>query len=202
MPPHSPVSSPSWDMSSESSAESGLVSDVSPTEQIGLGGMYYDHLHHGHYQHRWEFPDTGHGHPHGALPRILERPTNAPVVSSPHAASSRGDLIRSFPGHGNEEISYTDEANTKLSNRIRRRCFNCKATETSTWRRSVLSPGKLVGHGVALHERSDSPKTFIRSCATNVDSSSGHTQFRARRSFHEDGPTALRLSELPLRPRT
>jgi len=171
MPPHSPVSSPSWDMSSESSAESGLVSDVSPTEhipeQIGLGGMYYDHLQHGHYQHRWEFPDTGHGHGHGhgALPRILERPTIVPVLSSPHAASPRGDITRSFPGHGNEEIAYTDEANTKLSNRIRRRCFNCKATETSTWRRSVLSPGKLLCNKCGLFERTHAiprPKKFPR----------------------------------------
>jgi hypothetical protein len=144
MASRSPVSSPSWDMSSESSAESGFVPDA-PTaepipEQIGFGGMYYDHVQNGHYHHRWEFSDTGHGH--SAPPRILD----VPVGPGAHAVGPRVELTRPFPRYGGDEISYTDEANTKLSNRIRRRCYNCKATETSTWRRSVLSPGKLVGH--------------------------------------------------------
>ncbi|KAI9460735.1 hypothetical protein F5148DRAFT_970317, partial [Russula earlei] len=60
---------------------------------------------------------------------------------------------------------YTDEANTKLSNRIRRQCHNCKATETSTWRRSVLSPGKLLCNKCGLFERTHAiprPKKFPR----------------------------------------
>lgn len=151
MASRSPVSSPSWDMSSESSAESGFVPDA-PTaepipEQIGFGGMYYHHVQNGHYHHhRWEFSDTGHGH--SAAPRILD----VPVGPSAHAVGPRVELTRPFPRYGSDEISYTDEANTKLSNRIRRRCYNCKATETSTWRRSVLSPGKLVG------DRNDVPE--------------------------------------------
>ena len=150
MASRSPVSSPSWDISSESSAESGFVPDAPTTaepipEQIGFGGMYYDHVQNGHYQHRWEFSGSGHGH--SAPPRILAHPAGIPVGPSPsHVVGARGEFTRPFPRPGNDEISYTDEANTKLSNRIRRRCFNCKATETSTWRRSVLSPGKLVGH--------------------------------------------------------
>lgn len=39
---------------------------------------------------------------------------------------------------------YTDDAATKLSDRVRRRCFNCCTTDTSTWRRSSLNPGKVV----------------------------------------------------------
>lgn len=39
---------------------------------------------------------------------------------------------------------YTDDASTKLSDRVRRRCFNCCTTDTSTWRRSSLNPGKVV----------------------------------------------------------
>lgn len=39
---------------------------------------------------------------------------------------------------------YTDNASTKLSDPIRRKCFNCCATDTSTWRRSSLNPGKVV----------------------------------------------------------
>ena len=141
----SPESSPSWDISSESSTESGFVPDARTVghipEQTGFGGMYYDHVQNGQYHRRWEFSDPGDGQP-----RILGQPAGVPVGPSPHIGP-RGEFARPLPRQaGNEEISYTDEANTKLSNRIRRRCFNCKATETSTWRRSVLSPGKLVGH--------------------------------------------------------
>ena len=149
MTSHSPLSSPSWDISSESSAESGIVPDV-PTagpipDQIGFGGMYYEHLPHGHYHPRWEFkfPDPG----HSASSRTLEHSADIPAVSSPQLAGPRGAFTtRPLPGLGGDGVSYTDEANTKISNRLRRQCFNCKATETSTWRRSVLSPGKLVGH--------------------------------------------------------
>jgi hypothetical protein len=47
-------------------------------------------------------------------------------------------------GAGVIQVVYTDDAATKLSDRVRRRCFNCCTTDTSTWRRSNLSPGKLV----------------------------------------------------------
>jgi len=171
MASRSPVSSPSWDISSESSAESGFVPDAPTTaepipEQIGFGGMYYDHVQNGHYQHRWEFSDSGHGH--SAPPRILAHPAarGIPVGPSPsHVVSARGEFTRPFPRPGNDEISFTDEANTKLSNRIRRRCFNCKATETSTWRRSVLSPGKLLCNKCGLFERTHAiprPQKFPR----------------------------------------
>lgn len=39
---------------------------------------------------------------------------------------------------------YTNNAATKLTDGIRRRCFNCCTTDTNTWRRSKLSPGKIV----------------------------------------------------------
>ncbi|KAH9987768.1 hypothetical protein BJV74DRAFT_773791 [Russula compacta] len=125
--------------------------------------MYYDHQQHGHYHHSWEFPDPGHGR--SAPPSILGLPADAPVVSSPRGDGSRVDLTRAFLVHGKDEISYTDEANTKLSNRIRRRCFNCKAIETSTWRRSVLTPGKLLCNKCGLFERTHAiprPKKFPR----------------------------------------
>ena len=157
MTSHSPVSSPSWDLSSESSVESGLVPDVPNaeriSEQIGFGGMYYEQLQHSQYHPRWDFkfPDPGHGQ--SVSSRSLEHPADFSVVSSPQLVGSRGEFsTRPLSGPGVDEISYTDEANTKISNRLRRRCFNCKATETSTWRRSVLSPGKLVGHQGYLTE--------------------------------------------------
>jgi len=168
MTSHSPVSSPSWDISSDSSVESGLVPDVPPAEsipeQIGFGGMYYEHLQHSHYHPRWDFKFPDHGH--STSSRTLEHSADFPVVSSPQIVGSRGEFTtRLLSGPGVDDISYTDEANTKISNRLRRRCFNCKATETSTWRRSVLSPGKLLCNKCGLFERTHAiprPKKFPR----------------------------------------
>jgi hypothetical protein len=202
MTSHSPVSSPSWDRSSVSSAESGFVPDV-PTsepipEQIGFGGMYYDHSQPSHYHPRWEFkfPDPGHGH--SASPRTIQHSPDVHAVStSPQLVGSRGEFnTRQLSRLGSDEISYTDEANSKISNRLRRRCFNCKAIETSTWRRSVLSPGKLVGHQGYLIKRARRFTLFIRSYATSVDSLSARTLFRARRNSPEDGRTVQRSSDL------
>ncbi|KAF9075652.1 hypothetical protein BDP27DRAFT_1043304 [Rhodocollybia butyracea] len=63
-----------------------------------------------------------------------------------------------YPGgpiHSNVPVAYTDDAATKLSDRVRRRCFNCCTTDTSTWRRSNLSPGKLCNK-CGLFERTHS----------------------------------------------
>ncbi|KAF8473679.1 hypothetical protein DFH94DRAFT_620391, partial [Russula ochroleuca] len=60
---------------------------------------------------------------------------------------------------------YTDDAGLKLCDRIRRQCFNCRATATTTWRRSILNPGKLVCNKCGLFERTHAvprPKTFPR----------------------------------------
>ena len=203
--PHSPVSSPSWDRSSVSSIESGFAPDAPRAEpipeQIGFGGMYYDHSNqHTHYHPRWEFkfPDPGHGH---GSSRTLEHSSDVHAMSSPQLIGSRGEFsARPVSRPGSDEISYTDEANSKISNRLRRRCFNCRAIETSTWRRSVLSPGKLVGHQGYLIERGVLP--VIRSYATSVDSSSARMPFHARRSSPEGGRTVQRSSDLPPHTRT
>ena len=41
-------------------------------------------------------------------------------------------------------VFFTDDATMKLGDHIRRQCFNCRTMATKAWRRSVLSPGKLV----------------------------------------------------------
>ncbi|KAJ7758699.1 hypothetical protein B0H16DRAFT_1535379 [Mycena metata] len=53
-------------------------------------------------------------------------------------------------------VVHTDDAATKLSDRVRRRCFNCCTTDTSTWRRSNLSPGKVLCNKCGLFERTHS----------------------------------------------
>ncbi|EGN95211.1 hypothetical protein SERLA73DRAFT_187538 [Serpula lacrymans var. lacrymans S7.3] len=58
-----------------------------------------------------------------------------------------------LPGQNYQAIVHTDDATTKLSDRVRRRCFNCCTTDTSTWRRSNLSPGKVLCNKCGLFER-------------------------------------------------
>ena len=50
---------------------------------------------------------------------------------------------QTYPGQANYVI-HTDDAGKKLSDRVRRKCYNCRTTDTSTWRRSSLTPGKVV----------------------------------------------------------
>ncbi|KAJ7187388.1 hypothetical protein C8R46DRAFT_833322, partial [Mycena filopes] len=59
-------------------------------------------------------------------------------------------------GGGGVQVVHTDDAATKLSDRVRRRCFNCCTTDTSTWRRSNLSPGKVLCNKCGLFERTHS----------------------------------------------
>ncbi|KAJ6574131.1 hypothetical protein B0H19DRAFT_935279, partial [Mycena capillaripes] len=54
----------------------------------------------------------------------------------------------------------TGDVATKLSDTVRRRCFNCCTTDTSTRRRSNLSPGKVLCNKCGLFERTHSrPRT-------------------------------------------
>ncbi|KAL4066106.1 hypothetical protein V8B97DRAFT_2021212 [Scleroderma yunnanense] len=69
---------------------------------------------------------------------------------------SRDTSSLSYPLPGQNHyttVGYTDDAATKLSDRVRRRCFNCCTTDTSTWRRSNLSPGKVLCNKCGLFER-------------------------------------------------
>jgi len=53
-------------------------------------------------------------------------------------------LDEPFSGFRTYGTIYTDDAAMKPGDGIRRRCSNCGATDTVTWRRSTLSPEKLV----------------------------------------------------------
>ncbi|KAH8118398.1 hypothetical protein DFH11DRAFT_1796705 [Phellopilus nigrolimitatus] len=61
-----------------------------------------------------------------------------PLYMAPHAA---------IP------IQHTDDAASKETQYLRRRCFNCHTTEPPSWRRSTLNPGKIVCNKCGLYER-------------------------------------------------
>ncbi|KAJ7827003.1 hypothetical protein B0H14DRAFT_2289802, partial [Mycena olivaceomarginata] len=48
---------------------------------------------------------------------------------------------------------YTDDAVSKETQYLRRRCFTCRTTEPPSWRRSTLNPGKIVCNRCGLYER-------------------------------------------------
>lgn len=50
-------------------------------------------------------------------------------------------------------VQHTDDAASKETQFLRRRCFNCHTTEPPSWRRSTLNPGKIVCNKCGLYER-------------------------------------------------
>ncbi|OBZ70248.1 hypothetical protein A0H81_09676 [Grifola frondosa] len=55
--------------------------------------------------------------------------------------------------HAGLIVQHTDDAASKETQYLRRRCFNCHTTEPPSWRRSTLNPGKIVCNKCGLYER-------------------------------------------------
>lgn len=66
--------------------------------------------------------------------------------------SSQMPLAGYMSPHG-IPIQHTDDAASKETQYLRRRCFNCHTTEPPSWRRSTLTPGKIVCNKCGLYER-------------------------------------------------
>ncbi|KAI8974579.1 hypothetical protein BD414DRAFT_424377 [Trametes punicea] len=100
--------------------------------------------------------------PNGTMPRYGDEASASAYSAPPHGVplatrSIRPTIVASqpYPGQANY-IIHTDDANTKLSDRVRRKCYNCRTTDTSTWRRSSLTPGKVLCNKCGLFERTHS----------------------------------------------
>lgn len=158
---HSSVSTPPI---RHSSPHSHTVSPYYASHQ-----PYYSHPpppppvnhHHNHYSHRGY--DSHEGSPY-SVPTVLPPFSHHSMSGTPGMGMAIGQvggmspagreqyglpggLSMSYPGmpmSSNISVVYTEDAATKLSDRVRRRCFNCCTSDTSTWRRSNLSPGKVV----------------------------------------------------------
>ncbi|KAJ7462044.1 hypothetical protein FB451DRAFT_477678 [Mycena latifolia] len=78
-----------------------------------------------------------------------------PHQQHPHAQQ----FYRPHPAHGLHfaphglPVQHTDDAASKETQYLRRRCFNCHTTEPPSWRRSTLHPGKIVCNKCGLYER-------------------------------------------------
>ncbi|KAF9784033.1 hypothetical protein BJ322DRAFT_1109876 [Thelephora terrestris] len=62
-------------------------------------------------------------------------------------------LVASYPVPHVILIQYTDEASSKETQYLRRLCYNCRAIEPPSWRRSTLTLGKIVCNKCGLYER-------------------------------------------------
>lgn len=89
---------------------------------------------------------------HDGNHRAAAYPPAVHVVPSQISGGAH-DLAYHYQGQHQFNAIYTDDATTKLNDRIRRRCFNCCTTDTSTWRRSSLNPGKVLCNKCGLFER-------------------------------------------------
>jgi hypothetical protein len=90
------------------------------------------------------------------MPSSFQSHTAVPSMGAAGGPSMRENHMYTMPGQTHISIVHTDDATTKLSDRVRRRCFNCCTTDTSTWRRSNLSPGKVLCNKCGLFERTHS----------------------------------------------
>ena len=81
---------------------------------------------------------------HQYLPIVL--PTRCVLGSTPHHSPSVPSAPYDKPvlPQLTMAISFTCDTNTTTTDYVRRCCFNCCTTETTTWRRSKLSSGKIV----------------------------------------------------------
>jgi hypothetical protein len=127
--------------------------------------QHQQHHHHHHPTHQQQHPQmTTHEHPYELEDSIkLEHasamvvPTQIPQTSHQHpqpfyrpaSSSSSMSSISPSPVYLNAGLSsipvmHTDDAASKETQYLRRKCFNCGTTEPPSWRRSTLNPGKIV----------------------------------------------------------
>ncbi|KAM5544356.1 hypothetical protein V8D89_002016 [Ganoderma adspersum] len=94
-------------------------------------------------------------------------PTQAPIQYQPNSATAVSgnpesspawqqiwptDTAPPYPVQAIPTI-YIDDAATKQSDYIHRRCHNCRMTDATVWRRSTLTPGKVACNKCGIYER-------------------------------------------------
>lgn len=77
-------------------------------------------------------------------------PTQAPFYRPNSSAALHPSYMNP---HVSLPVMHTDDAASKETQYLRRRCFNCHTTEPPSWRRSTLNPGKIVCNKCGLYER-------------------------------------------------
>ncbi|KAJ3740911.1 putative GATA type transcriptional activator [Lentinula detonsa] len=98
-------------------------------------------------------------------------------------------------------IQHTDDAASKETQYLRRRCFNCHTTEPPSWRRSTLNPGKIVCNKCGLYERThlrprplrfDELRAGGKSRKNSLSNSNGGTGGNAKTSPKSPGKSLVK----------
>jgi GATA-binding protein, other eukaryote len=94
---------------------------------------------------------------------------------------------------GGIPIMHTDDAASKETQYLRRRCFNCHTTEPPSWRRSTLNPGKIVCNKCGLYER-----THLRPRPHRFDELRATSKARKAATKAGTGPQQVQSSQQPI----
>lgn len=95
--------------------------------------------------------------PHAPMYDMIKTEDSPVIVPSqtgycrPPSAGMHG--LPCLSPHAGLLVQHTDDAASKETQYLRRRCFNCHTTEPPSWRRSTLNPGKIVCNKCGLYER-------------------------------------------------
>jgi hypothetical protein len=204
---HSPSASvSSLDQSSTSSPHPSLR----PLPRSSLDSAYMDPYysqdhgpsrHPGPYPHPHTSPRSAPPYPYPPRPTFDHRYNSADSMNSSYQMPSAYPPHTTVPSMGpapvpdmrndqmygvEQQYKFTNDATAKLSDRLRRRCFNCCTSDTSTWRRSNLSPGKVVSFFFRHFNSHMSSNYMFTSCAISAVYSSGPIRARVQNNFRID----------------
>jgi len=152
-PANVPLSSQSpFRFSSLDTTESGSISSTGSSPDIPSHTITgYNYPHRSSDRPPWTYAITG--DQYGARSPPLESSLDISFAPSSYIGDPRNRHNQIFPRIRTVGVVFTDDAKKKLGEGVHRWCFNCRATETTTWRRSSLSPGKLLCNRCGLFER-------------------------------------------------
>lgn len=137
-----PLHTPSWYIPSETEFALATSTAAPSLEHLAFENAVYDNAgrDNGYLNYSWTFS----GPACRCDPHVLRNTIDLPPSPSQSVKAQDSTFDKPFPRFIGYGAIYTDDARMRLGDGIRRRCFNCRATETTTWRRSMLSSGKLV----------------------------------------------------------
>ncbi|KAI9000751.1 hypothetical protein BD414DRAFT_532582 [Trametes punicea] len=116
-----------------------------------------------------------------------------PVIVPSQTAWSRPPsagmpLLPCLSPHTGLTVQHTDDAASKETQYLRRRCFNCHTTEPPSWRRSTLNPGKIVCNKCGLYER-----THLRPRPLRFDELRAGSKTRKQPKVNGSSPKAAKV---------
>ncbi|KAH0588023.1 hypothetical protein H2248_006759 [Termitomyces sp. 'cryptogamus'] len=131
---------------------------------------------------RATFPYVRHdrdGYSHGLYGEPIPENAAIKLEDTPSLVVPSQQAFYSRPSsyHAGLPVQHTDDAASKETQYLRRRCFNCHTTEPPSWRRSTLNPGKIVCNKCGLYER-----THLRPRPLRFDELRAGNKARANKS--------------------